>query len=478
MTSTTTLNEPAWAPDIPKQTAAPLLQPGDAEFIDALDRIAAPPRFVPKVLPEEFWSARPVLLLVRQAAHARARSGDLVLGGLLCRMAALLPPQLHAHTGVGSPASLNLFAGLIGPSGAGKSSAAHIPHALLPAPAGLDFLDGLPLGSGEGIAEAYMGEQEVTTGEAYMSGPRKGRAKTQTVRTQVRHNALFYADEGESLTKQIFGRNGATVGESLRRAWTGGTIGQFNGQKVNTRVIPAGSYSLGIVVGFQPETVLPLLEDDAAGTPQRFLWVSATDPAIPREPVDDPGPLNLALFQHGFGNRPKISFAGEILREIREDDWLRATGATALPRLDSHKPLMRVKVAALLAILGNRLDVTAEDWQLSLVVWETSAALRDSLLEYGARQLAQEAEKKAKAHVEREVRAHKAKAALDRDIERIARRAAMRVHDQEGMTRPKLTKAIAHRDRDRLPAALDFAEARGWVAMEGDRVMPGDSRPT
>jgi hypothetical protein len=467
---TAVIGAPNWAPDIPG-TVTPLPSSGHGgELVELI--------FRPRLLPEEFWSARPVLQHVRRAAHARVRSGDLVLGGLLCRIAALVPPHLQANTGVGSPASLNMFAGLLGPSGSGKSSASHVPKQLLPVPKGLDFLDGAPLGSGEGIAEAYMGEQAVETDEVYHSGPKKGERKKEVVRMQVRHNALFYADEGESLTKQLFGRLGATVGASIRAAWTGGTIGQQNGQKATTRIIAEGTYSLGIAVGFQPETALPLLDDVATGTPQRFLWVASTDPTIPRDFVDDPGPLNLTLFQHGFGDNARLSFATSILSEIREDDWERSTGHNRLPPLDSHKPLMRVKVASLLAILDDRVDVNVEDWQLSLVVWETSAKLRDALIEYGSRQVAEKEEKRAKAYVDREVRAHTAKTGRDHQIERVARRAAVRVHEAEGMTRADLRVAIAHRDRDFMSAALELAEARGWIVIDGGRVIPGDSRPT
>ncbi|GAA0969923.1 hypothetical protein GCM10009555_017940 [Acrocarpospora macrocephala] len=429
------------------------------------------------MLPEDFWAARPVLQHIRQAAHARSRSGDIVLGGLLARLSSLLPPELKADTGVGSPASANLFVILLGPSGSGKSSAAWIPRQLLPPPLLLDFLDELPLGSGEGIAEAYMGEREQATGEMFISGPRRGTQKTERVRMQVRHNALFYADEGESFTKQLFGRNGTTVGESIRRAWTGGTIGQFNGNKINTRVIESGSYSLGLVVGFQPETALPLLEDVAAGTPQRFLWVSSTDPSIPEEIVEDPGPLNLTLVRHGFGTNPRVRFAPTLVKAIREEDRARATGAVKLPPLDSHRPLMLVKLSVLLAILENRLNVTEDDWELATIMWRTSCELRDYLLEYGARQIAEDAEKKTRAHIEREVRAHTAKAATEHDVERVARRVAKRVRDAGSMTRGALNKDTASRDRGCLAMAVTLAEARGWLAVEGDALTPGDSMP-
>lgn len=457
----TATSAPVWAPDISKD------DPGQT---DGWVR--------PRILPPEVWDARPVLRHIRQAAHARARSADLVLGGTLARLAAMIPHQLKADTGVGSPAPLNLFVAGIGPSGAGKSSAAWIPRDLLPPPPNLDFLDDLPLGTGEGIAEAFMGEVEVELEDAYRSGPKKGQPRRERVRAQVRHNALFHADEGEALIKHLL-RTGATIGETLRRAWIGATIGQFNGQRVNTRVIPAGTYSLGIVIGFQPEIVLPLLDDAPAGTPQRFLWVSATDPTIPEHSIDYPGPLNVPLIKHGFGPNTQLTFAEGIRREIRQEDRARATGAIRLPLLDSHRPLMMVKVASLLAILDGRLQVNVEDWQLARIIWDTSCAVRDALLEYGERKQKEEAERQLAAHVERQVRAHAAITMADRRIERVARRVALRVHKAgaAGMSWGQLRKAIAHRERDVFQPALDEAEARGWVVVEGTRITPGDSAP-
>ena len=50
----------------------------------------------------------------------------------------------------------------------------------------------------------------------------------------------------------------------------------------STREVHSGEYSIGIAVGFQPGTIGPLLDEGAVGTPQRFGYMSATDPSIPR----------------------------------------------------------------------------------------------------------------------------------------------------------------------------------------------------
>lgn len=429
------------------------------------------------LLPEEFWASRKVLQHIRQAAHARNRSGDIVLAGVLARLAAMLPPEIKADTGVGGPASMNLYVILLGASGTGKSSAAWIPaHLLLPPPR-VEFMDGLPLGSGEGLAEAYMGDQVIESEETYKTGPRKGEPKVKIVRGQVRHRALFYADEGESLTKQMFGRNGTTVGESLRRAWSGGTLGQFNGKEVNSRVVEAGSYSLGLVVGFQPETAVPLLEDFAAGTPQRFLWFHTLDPSIPEHLLTDPGPLHLPLIRNGFGHKPKITFDREILHQIRAEDRLRVMGEITPAPLDSQKPVTLVKVAVLLAILESRLHVGMTDWQLAHTVWETSCHVRDWVMAYGSRQRAEEHEQKTAAYVDRELRTHRAKSTADTKVKRIAKNIARHAHGGRAKTVGEARVRIALRDRDLFGTALEYAEGEGWIEVAGDKITPGDSAP-
>lgn len=428
------------------------------------------------ILPGDFWDARPVLAHIRRAAHARSRSADAVLGGLLARLASLLPHTIAVDTGVGGDlVSLNFYTAIVGPPGSGKSSSASIPARLLPAPPLLDYRDGLPIGSGEGIAAAYMGDVVVETGRF----DRNGDPVTTTEYGQARHNALFYIDEGESLIRLMRERNGSTLGETIRRGWTGDTLGQANAKKETRRIIPAGSYCLGLVVAFQPDSALPLLDEAPLGTPQRFLWVSAIDPSIPDDFVAPPSPLalNLAIFQYGsnrgFGDKPRMSFPTGILRKLHAEDRARQRGQATIEQIDAHKPLMLVKVACLLAILDDRLDVTEEDWELAHVVWGTSCVIRDGLIERGRRLAAAERERQTRLYAEREVRAHEAKVASD-----VARWIARRVHDAgQSVTRGSLNKRLPSRDRGYLDEALHYAAQREWIGLEGTHVHPGTARP-
>jgi hypothetical protein len=71
--------------------------------------------------------------------------------------------------------------------------------------------------------------------------------------------------------------------------WIGETLGQANAREETTRHVPDGSYSLGIVIGYQKDTAQDLLKDAAPGTPQRFLWCAATDPTVPDIAPEHPG---------------------------------------------------------------------------------------------------------------------------------------------------------------------------------------------
>jgi hypothetical protein len=429
------------------------------------------------LLPEFFWEARPELSHIRTAAHARCCSGDVALYAVLTRLSGMISHWIRADTGIGSRASLNLFTAIVGPSGAGKSTGKEVADSLLQLPLGRDFRDGMPLGSGEGIAEVFMGEAEELTGEVHQSGSKRGMPVTRTVRKQVRHNAFFYADEGEVLTK-LGSRTAATLGETLRRAAGGETLGQTNADSLKSRYIPAGSYSLGLAVGFQPETALPLLEDAHTGTPQRFLWCSATDPSIPEDPPEWPGVIDGGP-QHKEPKGPlDITFPPEIKAELRRGRLAKARGDVEVHQLDAHEPLTRVKLSSLLALLDGREYVNAEDWTLSLTMWETSCALRNQLVERAKRAQAEETEQRTRARVEQETRVHAAKQTADRTVERVARNIAKKVHAASGgLTLAEANRALASRDRSFFSTALEYAGAKGWIEEADDRLQPGGSVP-
>jgi hypothetical protein len=394
---------------------------------------------------------------------------------VLARLAAMVPHTARVDTGVGTVASLNYSAAIVGDSGVGKSSDFSVARNLLMTRDDIDFADELPLGSGEGIAEAFMGEVEEMPEPAFDESGKPKKQKPKLVRKQVRHNVFLVADEGAAMTELMVGRKGSTLGSTLRTAWSGGTLGNANASKDRYRVIPEGSYSLGMVVGFQRATAAPLLADAVAGTPQRFAWVSALDPTIPRQP---PTPVGHRLIWDWsiFGSRFTVA------RAIREWVWQyrhekKAEGKPT-EALDSHKSLMLVKVAALLAVLDKRVDITDEDWALSWIVWDTSTAVRAELVEHI------QGIDRARRNAADELHARRAVLAQERlaeaegdDLHRVARRVAVYVHADGELTRGKINERLPNRDRRLLDRALEYAESVDWVIRDGKLVQPGTSKP-
>lgn len=465
-------------------------QPTAEEILDAAGgrglSTSTPRRLTLPTLSAEFWAARPIHAHIRQAAHSRLVSADLVFHAVLAKVAGMSGHELWFDSGRGK-SSLNYFAAAVGASGIGKSTgAAAVDDLLLPTPHYLrtpldafspaPFYDGLPLGSGEGIAEAFMGTTDVEIGT-----DNKGDPVTRRGRAQVRHNVFVSVDEGETFTR-FTERTGATIGTTLRSAWVGATIGQANGRDDTTRIVKAHSYSLGLLVGFQPRTALPLLTDTATGTAQRFAWVSAADPTVPDEPVKHPGPITLHLTD-GDGEFPPalsgaITFPDEIKAELRRDHIAKIRGELVVAEHNSQAPLMKCKLAALLALLDGRREVDAEDWDLAAVLWDTSCAVRDAVTEQAALEKAEQSEIVAEARVRLAERTAAAVDGVTAKIDRLAARVAERVIEAGGMTsRDVKANVLSSRERHLYEEIIERAAAQGLLRLaDGGGLLPPSVR--
>lgn len=456
--------------------------PPGRDTVSAAPLRVAQPRAVMQMpaLPADFWRARKSHWHIRQAAHARLAGADLVLHAVLAKIAAMRSHELYFDSGRGR-SSLNYFAGVIGASGVGKTSGtAAVDDELLPVPgylqAGPDltgtpepFLDGLPLGSGEGVAEAYIGLRDVQ-----IDTNRHGDAVLKKVRAVVRHNVSFIVDEGEAFTR-LGERTGATLSTTLRSAWVGATIGQANGRDDTTRIVRAHEYALGLVVGFQPHTALPLLSDTATGTAQRFAWVAAADPTLPVEPVEHPGPLLLPISEGDLGTAyaGMMTFPDAIKATLRRDHIAKVRGELAVDERDSQGPLMRCKMSALLALLDGHRDVEEEDWQLAAELWTTSCAVRDHVTEHAAAEKARQAELVTEARVQLAERTAAAVGSVPDRVDRLAVTLAHRVVEAGGLKRGDARRGLASRDRGLYDAAVDRAEAKGLLrTVDGGGLLP------
>lgn len=419
-------------------------------------------------LPDEFWTSRLELAHIRQAAHSRMISADAVLGAVLARIAMLTPPGVRLPAIIGSSGTLDLIVGIVAPPGVGKSSSMATARELVPTDR-RDVIDGAPLGSGEGIAEAYLGPAETVEDD---DGTKR------RVRRQAFTAMLAYLDEGQALA-ELAGRRGSTLLTTLRTAWSGGRLGQANASADTHRVVHEGRYRFALVIAWQPAHAAAILDDAAGGTPQRFLWLPGIDPTVPDTAPPWPGRLAWA---------PAPTITGESQIEVPSAVAAEITAAQ-LPKVrgtngsdSAHDGLARLKVAALLAALdGHPLAIVDDDWRLAAMITATSARVQTAIVDVART----DAHTREQIATERAVRREGAivDSAEARSLANAARAVARYTHSHgkgEAVTRTRLRHAIAGRDRNLvdLDAVLDRACAEGWITADGNGFRPGESRPT
>lgn len=433
-----------------------------AEVLDGLPIVAEVATTPPNLAPE-WWQERPELARIRQAAHDRTVSADAVLGAVLARVAVLTPPTVRLPAVVGTAGTLDLAVALVAPSGSGKSSAVRVSGDLFPV--NRPDVAVVPLGSGEGLIESYLGFVDEVDDQG----------KTVKVKRQVRTGVLALLDEGQALA-EMGGRKGSTLMPTIRSAWTGDQLGQANATEERRRCLPAGEYRFSLIAAFQTDLAVALVDDAAGGTPQRFLFVSATDDAIPD---DGPGwPTDASWKPPKRSGQLDIDPA--IAGEIRARHLARARGEVVPDPLDAHRDLSRLKVAGLLALLAGRTDIDADDWRLAGDVLDVSDRVRGGIVA-AARWRAREAER---THV---ARLTGRAAALDDDAGRraligMAKAIARHVHRatcKSGCKRSCATRSTSgkHREHSTVSEALAEAVTRGWVVVDGDAILPGETSP-
>lgn len=305
---------------------------------------------------EEFFlnSGSEQLEKIYRWARARYAAPWAVFFGVLLRVSASVPPFVQLPPVIGGRASLNLFCAFVGKSGSGKGVSDNVARSAWPG----DITE-LPIGSGEGIAEQFA------------------RCKSGDASVPV----VFTVSEIDKLAG-IAGRAGSILLAELKAAAMGEPIGQANAKEDTSRIVRAHSYRMCLSVGAQPGHAGVIFNDTTGGTPQRFLWAPTTDPNMPGAATDAPAPLDTVLprweagedgvVEIGYGP-PEITqtvIAGHLARQRGEGN-----------ALDGHVLLMRCKVAALLAIMHGRVEVSEWDWCQSSVVMAVSDETRRSLIQ-------------------------------------------------------------------------------------------------
>lgn len=383
-------------------------------------------------LPSDFYDYSEPLRRVRQAAFSRQVSPDAVLAVTLSRVAASLPP------GIALPdsGSLNFVAALVGAPGTGKTKAMRCATDLLPDIGTIN--DGSPIGSGEGIAAAYVGKADE-------SG------------TNPLHNtsALFYVDEGSRLLT-LGKREGSTLFDVIRECWSGSTIGSMNASLDRRRIVKHGTYRFALAVGFQPVFAAELLRDSGAGDPQRYLFAGVTHPDITDGQIPFPNPIHLP--NTGLGTSDTVNIDPVIVAGIKRRRAAIGRGDVVPNTYEAHRDLLTLKVAALLSYLNESGDVTADQWELATYVVANGYKVQEHLLS----STQAESLERDKARIERDLLRDKMRDESRHNRARQSMAGSMiRKAKSEGkpVTRSTLTTAVSgqHRQVVSIDEAIDYA---------------------
>jgi hypothetical protein len=402
----------------------------------------------------EFWDARPLLRHLHDFARARRVSPWAVLGVTLARVIVATPHQVCLPPIVGGKSSLNLFVGLVGPSGSGKGAAESVATDALHVGA----IRTARIASGEAIAHVYK---------------KRTKAGAEPDWRDDSHAALISVPEIDRLAGQA-ARQGATIMADLRSAWSGELLGQVAADSTRSIPLEAHQYRLSLVAGIQPARAGCLLDDSDGGTPQRFLWMPATDTEAPTMAPEEPptrtwtAPSVSGLVGIGGAYMDVCDTARETILGAR----LAALRGEGDP-LDGHALLARLKTAAALALLDRRLEVTGEDWRLGGIVAQKSAATRGRVVATLERAVREKSRKKAEAVAQEAVIVEER--TTDVAVKRVCRVITRKLRRDEWMGTSAIRKALASRDRKYFDIALERLAEAGQIEVDEDATGHGNS---
>jgi hypothetical protein len=437
----------------------------------------------PAQLEPDFWTAHPILEIVRQAAYARMVSADAVLACILARVVQHIPYEYVIPPIVGGKSTPNLFVALIGPSGTGKGGARRAADDLLghiQPTKGNPVIEG-PLGSGEGIVSLFY---EYPRDE---DNPEAKPGKN----LELHYRGVLILDEEGSALGELIKRQGQVTEQTLLKMWSGERLGfSYSARGSGLRLsVPDGQYRAAALLGIQPAAAAFLLDDARSdrGLPQRFLWASTIDPKVPEEELKFPDPLDWQPPRFGGGlDQASVKVSPEIRKWLRKSHHARVTGTGSLG-LESHGGLVQLKTATALAALirpGEPLEVDAEVWTLAAQLKHASDSVRQAVSDRAK----QDREKVARARQDIAVRQRVAVQEVDAKVGNCARRLALHMVNHHSGEGEHCTKSCARRSltsgyRDVYEAALERAMELEWIAditpeeSESTHYGPGSSRP-
>jgi hypothetical protein len=457
----------AYVPPEPKKTNGKHAEP---------ERFAFTPECY---LPDAWWeieTAGPlgkILRHIRQAALAEGKCATALLTLVLCRVGAALPHTIRLDSaGMGAPSPLSLFAFIVGPPGSNKSTTMALARRYTQGSLPLLLAgetDSMPVGSGEGFVDVLFDMVDTPIGDG---------SKTKPVKMQVHGNAYFTLDEGSQLQALATGRSGSTLFQNLCSVWSGGDAGNKNVGKENTRYLPAGSYTYGLVIGVQPAKVAAVVNDKDGGTPQRFLWTPAprgfrlderpawpgTFPWTPPLPQDLRSIAVLHTTATESTEHYYLTQDQAITDEMHEQDNAVNAQEILLDDFDVHRMLMKRRVAGLFTLLDGEVHIPPVLWEHAEGLMATSDATRALVLN----ETRAEADRtfEGKKRFQSSIAVAQDEAVSLRRTVTCATKIAERVHaEPERWLYSTMRRTVTARDREVMADAIEHAIAEQWIKV-------------
>jgi hypothetical protein len=417
------------------------------------------PNIVVEEDPEEtaFWESRPVLKHIRDWARARRACPWAVFGEAMSEAICHTPPTFQLPPMIGGEGTLNMLIALVGRPGAGKGAAARVARAAFKWEGVLGIIDDdverRPVGTGEGLVKTFgFNRKDKDTGQ------------TELFRTNM--SAIVTIAEIDTF-EAIKGRGGSTISPELRKVYSGEMIGFGYADAMKATIIPEHEYRCCVIAGVQPGRAEVILNDDAGGLAQRWLWLPAEDKSMPQERSkapkvfewEPPGLIGSLAYSDG----PHIA-------KVCDQAWRAVDQAIVESHhgqgddMDAHAAYTQLKVAMGLALLDGSDEVRDSDWDLAGFVMRISGRTLGEIRSY----LAREAHKKniatAKAEgLRQQIREETADIQFNTSI---AKRIMSILQDGEWISYNALSKKLYQKHREALRDVLNSLIELGKVESQ------------
>jgi len=392
----------------------------------------------------DFWTARKELTLIHQWARARMVAPTAVLGAVLAKICVSTPPDVVLPPTIGKAQGLNAFFALVGTSGSGKGSADGVAADALVIEGECEYTT-IGAGSGEGIAHLFANRTKVGV-------------------EQHTRAVLMSLSEIDTLIGLIT-RPGSTILPELRKVWSGERLGFAYVDPAKRITVEEYAYRLALLAGVQPKRARVLFDDESGGTPQRFLWLPATDPDIPDEATPEPTQIawhEPEAWPPNVGGLRRLPVCSEAVAVVRQAARDRHRGK--VDALDGHAVLSRLKVAALLGLLNSRAEVSSEDWRLAGMVMKLSDRTRAYVKEVLTRENQQAGTSRAMEEGRQQV--IREAVVTEDGLKRACRAVDRKLRREADWVKGRAVRDVLGVDRSYYQEGLDTLTAAGAIEVE------------